>query len=765
MSGTTVPAQESRQQLHNIVREEIPFHEKVREALEVGTEHLEATRGCLIQVDQETTLWEVVVATDGVGGLGPAGSEQHSAETFCREVIEEQPTLVLHDGPADELRTEPIFEHSDGHWYLGVPIVLDDGLYGAVCFVGDGAQPERPPETDLLFADHLTRLLERELARDKVASELSNQSNLATVLNRVLRHNLRNDMSVIRGYTEVIAEQVDDGSIVETIFTHIDDLMQLSDRARELEEILSASSERQNTEVTALTKRIAENVSSDYPDASIAVNSDEDVHTSVLPTFSRALEELLTNAVKHTGRGPTVTVTVESVPNAVEIRIEDSGSGLPEQERQVIESGAEAPLTHGSGLGLWLAHWVITSHDGSIDATVTDNGTKMTVSIPRKPTVGVQQQLMDLTRSRDKYKAAFEEANDVMAIVDDDGRVLEANEGTGDICDLDSQAVIGRSLTEFFPDDFDFEAEWQRFQTEGFDRATTTIRSAEGTERVLEYSGTANIVPGQHLVVCRDITERKEREREVEALKERYETFLNAAPDPIFVAETDSGELIEVNEAAETLIGEPRENIVGRDQQSLHPPEKAELYCETLESLQSKRATIRRLPDGSRPKLLIADGEAIPIEISMDTVELPDTEVMFGIFRDVSEQIEREQQLELAETVFQNTQDALFVVDVVEDGEFHIQRVNTVYEELTGRSNEQLTGKTPRGVVGDELGRDIERHYRTCLERQETIQYDETIPVGGEQREWETKVTPIVENGNVDKLVGAMRDVTTEETV
>jgi len=72
----------------------------------------------------------------------------------------------------------------------------------------------------------------------------------------------------------------------------------------------------------------------------------------------------------------------------------------------------ETPLAHGSGLGLWLAYWIVSSHDGSIDPEITEQGTTMTVTIPRKPDVTVQQQVTEVTRSRDKYKTSFGEASE-----------------------------------------------------------------------------------------------------------------------------------------------------------------------------------------------------------------------------------------------------------------------------------------------------------------------------------------------------------------
>jgi len=61
----------------------------------------------------------------------------------------------------------------------------------------------------------------------------------------------------------------------------------------------------------------------------------------------------------------------------------DNGPGLPDQEQKVLSEGVETPLIHGSGLGLWMVNWIVTTHDGSIDTTVTDEGTTVTVTLPR----------------------------------------------------------------------------------------------------------------------------------------------------------------------------------------------------------------------------------------------------------------------------------------------------------------------------------------------------------------------------------------------
>ncbi|WP_135662137.1 PAS domain S-box protein [Halorhabdus rudnickae] len=1136
MRDTTLDGHAVRQRLHEIVRKNISFDEKAQEALELGKQYLGVDNAYVTRIDQETDHWEILITTDTADGQLQSGIEREIEETYCRETINDDIPVALHDAPNQGWGDDPAFEISGNHTYLGVPLVTENEPYGTVCFAAQDPRSESFSEAEVQFADHLTRLLERELEKELIEGELTNQTNLATVLHRVLRHNLRNDISVIRGHAELMADQLDDDSVGEIVLSHIDDLIQLSEKARELEDVVTTSSERRTTEFGSLIEDVVSTISQKFPSASIAVEYDNEVHGRVLQNFDRAIEELIENAVKHSGDNPTVTVTIESVPNAIEIEISDTGPGLPENEAEVLTSGEETPLAHGSGLGLWLAYWIVTSHDGSIEPEVTQHGTTMRVTIPRKPIVGVQQQLTELTRSRDKYKTSFEEATDAISIINDDGRILDANEAASTMFGVEHKELLGRSLREFFPDEFPFETEWQVFQESGTRRDTATILGADGQERTIEYSGTTDIIPNQHLFIGRDITKRQERERELEvaetvfqttqdalfladvvdnqeyrlnrvneafehltqrnsaniiglnprellgpeaganvqsqfgkcvqnqksvefeqlvpvdsgsriwqvrvtplmqdgevtqlvgamrniterkareqelqALTERYQTLLEAAPDPVFVADAETKEIIEVNSAAEQLLGMSSDEILGMHQSELHPAEQTDLYQQFFDEHLESGGSKRRLPDGSHTAIVTADGDRIPIEISASTVSLSDRSVIYGIFRDISEQIEREQALEatthrhqlalegtdtgvwdwsigtdevhwseslerlvgiepgafegtfdafaayihpddrqeaidavelaaetdspfqteyrvqrqdgtyiwvesrgeiyddrnntqrmvgivtditehkereaeltrkteamekapvaitlsdpdqpdnplvyanerfseltgcaesevlgqncrflqgpetnpeqvaeirdaieneepvstvlrnyrkdgtmfwnrltiapirdddgeiknwvgfqediteridreqqqeLAEVVFENTQDALFVIDVTEDHEFYIERVNEVYEEFTGLSNAEIVGKTPVDAVGEEIGSEIESQYRECMERQETLKYPEEIPVDGEIRQWETKLTPVLSEGTVDKLVGAMRDVT-----
>lgn len=512
MTATTITAQAARERLYEIIQKAVPFEQKAREALELGQQYLGADNGHLTRIDQETNHWEAIVSTDSSNGRFPPGLELDLGTTYCRHTIEANTSIALSDVPNQGWADDPAFETHGLHCYHGTSLIVDGDSYGTVCFVADDPREEFS-DGETMFAELIAKLLERELEREQHEAELTRQTNLALVLNRVLRHNLRNDMSVIRGFTQLMADELDDNSYSETALNTVDKLIELAEKARQLDRIVAADFEHESTDITELAEDIVERITQEYPNASVSVEYDEGIVVPVLPSFERALQELIENAAKHSGDAPTVTVSVEAVPNAVEIQIADNGPGLASYEADVLQTGTETPLTHGSGLGLWLSHWIVTSHDGSVDAIGTDRGTTMAISIPRKTNTNVHQQLSELTRARDQYMAAFEEANDGMIIINDDARILHANPEASNIYGLDHQALLGQSLQQFLPDNFEFDAAWYEFQDAGRERDTVTIVGADGVERQVEYSATTDIIPGQHLVVSRDITERLQRER------------------------------------------------------------------------------------------------------------------------------------------------------------------------------------------------------------------------------------------------------------
>jgi len=118
------------------------------------------------------------------------------------------------------------------------------------------------------------------------------------------------------------------------------------------------------------------------------------------------------------------------------------------------------------------------------------------------------------------------------------------------------------------------------------------------------------------------------------------------------------------------------------------------------------------------------------------------------------------------ETVFDEMSDAAFLIDVEQsdqDYTFTYLRNNDSHQRQTGLSETELRGQTPRDILDDEQGTVVAENYRRCVEQEETIRYEERLDLPGGTSHWQTKLTPIVDTGEVTQIVGIARDITEQK--
>ena len=161
------------------------------------------------------------------------------------------------------------------------------------------------------------------------------------------------------------------------------------------------------------------------------------------------------------------------------------------------------------------------------------------------------------------------------------------------------------------------------------------------------------------------------------------------------------------------------------------------------------------------------DGSSFPIEVWVDKTEIGGEKRFIALTRDVTEQLQREQTLKaLSEeyhALLENAEDAIFFVDVEEEEagmEFRFERLNPYHEAATGLDSESVRGKTPREVLGPDLGAELEANYHRCVEAGEPISYQEELDMPAGTQIWQTKLAPVIVDDAVTRIVGIARDVT-----
>ncbi|QLG28772.1 hypothetical protein HUG10_15030 [Halorarum halophilum] len=225
-----------------------------------------------------------------------------------------------------------------------------------------------------------------EVKRERAAQELLTKR--LTILQRVLRHNIRNEVTILRGLSDDLTESAADPETrgkLDTVDAHVDRVYRLSENAQLLSDLWGSG----GTEVIDLAA-IARREVAEFRDAYPEVSVDADLPDRAMVEANRhlpvAVGEVLENvAVHNRTEGLSVTVSLVTDPGegSATLEIVDDGSRIPEDEMAVLSSDRELPLQHVTGLGLWVIYWVLDASGGRAEfANVESGGVAVRLTVP-----------------------------------------------------------------------------------------------------------------------------------------------------------------------------------------------------------------------------------------------------------------------------------------------------------------------------------------------------------------------------------------------
>jgi PAS domain S-box-containing protein len=224
---------------------------------------------------------------------------------------------------------------------------------------------------------------ERELARAR---------DQLRALNRVLRHDIRNDMQIVLGLADLLADHVDEDGrdYLDTITETGDHVVELTRSARHLARTVAGDAELP-LEPVGLPETLREELDrrrAAFADATFVVDGDvPDVDVRANDLLSSVFRNLLNNAVQHSDRdAPTVTVSADLLrgDHRVRVRIADDGPGIPDRlAGDVFTKGEKGLESAGTGLGLYLVESLVEEYGGRVWTEDNDpRGTVVVVELP-----------------------------------------------------------------------------------------------------------------------------------------------------------------------------------------------------------------------------------------------------------------------------------------------------------------------------------------------------------------------------------------------
>lgn len=228
----------------------------------------------------------------------------------------------------------------------------------------------------------------RSAANRQHRREIQRQVNRTRLFNRLLRHEVINALTIIEGRAELLAEgETPDAASIEPIRTAAGRI------GETIDEVGRLSEDPVDDDPIDLGPDIhdaVERTRNAYPDVSIEVDAPATIPTVAADhRLRRAIEELLENAAQSAaGR---VRVVVEVQPHDVSIAVSDDGSGLPESQRQLLETGRFPRYDDpGAGFGLQVVRLLVTRFGGelSVGTGLGETGTTVRVIVPRHAGTG-----------------------------------------------------------------------------------------------------------------------------------------------------------------------------------------------------------------------------------------------------------------------------------------------------------------------------------------------------------------------------------------
>lgn len=212
--------------------------------------------------------------------------------------------------------------------------------------------------------------------------------------------------------------------------------------------------------------------------------------------------------------------------------------------------------------------------------------------------------------------------------------------------------------------------------------ARTGLRTGQG-----ELSQLARAFDDMAEALERDTAERKRAEGALRESEERYRTILDQAGDAVFMHD-ETGRLLEVNRKACQNLGYSREELLSKSVGDIDPDAiqagRDRLWnailagaCETFESRHMRK-----------------DGTAMPVEVTLGSVRLPQGPVVLGLARDITDRKRAEEALRQSEEKFRRAFEDVSIGMCLTEADGRLVEVNEALCTMLGYSKAELTGRT-----------------------------------------------------------------------
>jgi signal transduction histidine kinase len=220
---------------------------------------------------------------------------------------------------------------------------------------------------------------ERKIAEEKLKQyslDLKNSNELKDLFTDILRHDLINPATVIKGYVELLIEMEDEPGkkeAMEAIERNNKKLIDLIENAAHLAKLETMDDMTfENLDLREILEEVIDHLMPKLEEKEMTItfkpsgSYPADVNTTIEDVFSN----LVSNAIKYSSSGTNIDIHVNDVDDTWEIMISDEGEGIPDEEKPFVFDRfkrAHKVNIKGTGLGLAIVKRIVDLHEGSVE--------------------------------------------------------------------------------------------------------------------------------------------------------------------------------------------------------------------------------------------------------------------------------------------------------------------------------------------------------------------------------------------------------------
>jgi PAS domain S-box-containing protein len=159
------------------------------------------------------------------------------------------------------------------------------------------------------------------------------------------------------------------------------------------------------------------------------------------------------------------------------------------------------------------------------------------------------------TTTERKFQSVVENALDAILILDDQAICREANPAAESLFGTGRSALIGHPIGHLYRNSEQFRESWQILLDQKFQHGDAELIKGASSPVFVEYTAKADCLPGQHVMILRDVTERRRAQMSLLESEERFQQMANNIQEIFWMIDAETKKALFVNPAYETITG------------------------------------------------------------------------------------------------------------------------------------------------------------------------------------------------------------------